>query len=454
MEISDIHRPTTSSITIPFQQAKSAKISRVPSSRSRISIKSSISQRTLKGKTTSLASVLTPKFKPQSLLTVPDQFSDEKSLDFPKWLMERSDFKSCLTSYSQKSDIVKICSKPFKLREVWEVKELKAYIKSCVLFKDLTDFTCSELCEKLTTVTFSAGDILIRQGEVGDSMFVIVAGRVSVYLGSTLIDRISDKNIVGEKSLESNLPRNATVIADTHLEALQLKKDDYRHIVLRNKHKQIFHIVEFLKTLSFFKDLLNAKLELLAFNMIAAYYKENQQIFLENQPANSLYFVKAGSVKLSMSVTLVNRRKIPNLKKETRVEKKVYEKTLKFCKSGEFFGEEEMIVHGLRLCNAVCVSECEIFILKKENLEEILNEKEISDLLKTNQLIPDRFEAARIVRKSIGEKSNKIKAIYDACEQCQFGIVNGRKSKADGIFRTFQKSESDLCLLESESYFE
>lgn len=433
--------------------AKSQKVSRAPSSRSRISIKSSTSTRNLLSRQSQLSQAHSPKFKTQSALHLPISIHESQS-EFPQWLLERSDFQSCLQGYNKKFDIIKICSKPYKLREVWENKDVKAYIKSCVFFKDLTDFTCSELCEKLSTVKFAAGDILIRQGEMGENMFVIVTGTVSVFVGGTFIDRLSEKNIVGEKALENNMPRNATVIADTDVQGLLLKKDDYRNIVLRNKHKQVFHIVEYLKSLEFFRDLLNAKLELLGFNMIAAHYKDKHEIFVEDQPANNIYFIKSGSIKLSMFVTLTNRTKIPNPKKETRVERKLYEKTLKTIQASDFFGEEETLIHSKRKCKAVCQGDCEIFILKKETLQEVLNEKELKELLQVHKPLPDRFEAKKQVRRSICEKSSKFKAIYDACDYCQFGIANGRKSKADGIFLTFNSVKDGLSLLESESYFE
>ena len=448
MEFTEVLRPSASDFHV-----KSHKVSRVPSCKSRISIKSFTSSQNFKSHQSHKSQVLSPRSKTQSALEVPKPAQQLQS-DFPQWLLERSDFQACLHSYNKKFDIVKICSKPFKIREVWENKDVKAYIKSCVFFKDLTDFTCSELSEKLSTVKFSAGDVLIRQGEMGENMFVIVTGIVSIFIGETLIDRLSEKNTVGEKALENNMPRNATVIADTGVQALLLKKDDYRHIVLRNKHKQVFHIVEFLRTLEFFQDLLNAKLEILGFNMIAAHYKDRHQIFAEDQPANSIYFIKSGSVQLSMLISLTNRTKIPTHKKETRVQKKLYEKTLNLIPSHNFFGELETLTHSKRQCKAVCQGDCEVFILKKETLLEVLNEKELLQLLQVHKSLPGRLEARRQLRHSIYEKSSKSKALHDACGQCQSHITNGHKSKADRIFRTFTSTIDGLCLLQCESYFE
>lgn len=452
MENFDYLRPSSSTFR------KFSTFSRIGIRTNRISLKSSNSSRNTQHVITLPNTLLTPMHAPVVHKKIDSNRHLSPNQDFPEWLLNRNDFKSYILSYNEKPDIGKICSKQFKLREVWENRDLAAYVKSCVFFKDLNDFTCSELCEKLSTVYFSAGDYLIKQGEIGDFMYIIVNGSVGVYMNGLLVDRMVEANVIGEKALESDNPRNATVIAETNVQALLLKKEDYVNIVMRQRHKQRSHIVKFLKSVEFFKDLLGAKLDLIAFNTITAKYKDKQEIFIENQPANSLYIVKEGSVKLTVHVTVTSRRKIPNKKQETRVEKKVYEKTLKVCQTNDFFGEEEMIEYENRKCKAICCGDCELFIVKKENLLEILNDKELKELLKVHSPIPDNRETAMVVRKSIANKSLKVKAILNACN-CENKIggqggFKGRKSKADGLLDGVYNTKDSLLLVEKMSFFE
>ena len=130
----------------------------------------------------------------------------------------------------------------------------------------MSDFSCNDLCSKLSTHKFKPGDKIIKEGEIGENMFIIIKGNVEIYKENIegFIDIVGPENIVGTTSLESDCIRTATVIAKNHVTALQLTKDDYLSIAMRQKHKQRSGIVNLLKNLKFFKDLMGARLDMLA----------------------------------------------------------------------------------------------------------------------------------------------------------------------------------------------
>ena len=113
---------------------------------------------------------------------------------------------------------------------------------------------------------FNKDDILVNEGDIGDKMYIILQGTVGIYnrYSKECIDIVHCNNIIGEMALESNTKRNATVIAHEPLTVLLLKKEDYMNIIMRQKHKQRYIIVKFLKTITFFKDILAAKIEVMA----------------------------------------------------------------------------------------------------------------------------------------------------------------------------------------------
>lgn len=65
--------------------------------------------------------------------------------------------------------------------------------------------------------TFEDGEIVVRQGEIGDSMFVIQDGRVGVYLErdgeEVLLAEPGAGEIIGEMAIFEQKPRSATVRA-------------------------------------------------------------------------------------------------------------------------------------------------------------------------------------------------------------------------------------------------
>ncbi|OMJ89024.1 hypothetical protein SteCoe_8948 [Stentor coeruleus] len=400
------------------------------------------------------------KFSNYSKFESPSLISASSNEVFPKWLLERTDFQTCLTSSTDESDIGLICQKPFKLRSSIENRELLHWSSTCTFFKTLSDFTRAEVCEKLSTTFFKPKEILVREGDIGDKMFIILTGSVGIYNSQGFIDSVGCNNIIGEMALESNSRRNATVIAHEHVTTLLLRKEDYVNIVMRQRHKQRYIIVKFIKQVEFFKDLLAAKLEVIAWNMIIVFYKDKQVIYSEGQLANSMYFVKEGIVNLDINVTVTKKSQIPNKKKEILVDKDTYAKVVKVCKPGDFFGEEEVVEKCERKTRAIAIGSTELYIFKKEFLFEILTDKEIKEMLKVHRRIPAINELRKDVRKTVSDKKLKLNAVLDAANVVP--LPNGRKEldiamekKANIVKTLFEvhKREMSEILLKRESYF-
>lgn len=80
-------------------------------------------------------------------------------------------------------------------------------------------------------LTFENGAILFREGDRGDSAYLILAGKVDISVGSpngdVLVASVGANNIVGEMSLLCEIPRSATVTAAEPLDTLRIKKDQF-----------------------------------------------------------------------------------------------------------------------------------------------------------------------------------------------------------------------------------
>src|SRR6185295_17692463 len=84
-------------------------------------------------------------------------------------------------------------------------------------------------------VSLRAGEILMKQGDPGDSAFVVVKGEFEVQKqsGQSLI-RIDVRNpgdVVGEMALLSRAPRNATIIAKTDSEVLRIPQEAFEKLL-------------------------------------------------------------------------------------------------------------------------------------------------------------------------------------------------------------------------------
>jgi len=83
--------------------------------------------------------------------------------------------------------------------------------------------------EKMAARRFAAGTAVVREGESGDSLYLITDGRVEVETRDeagerVLLGTLGPGDFFGEVSLLTSLPRTATVTAVTDLETLELSR--------------------------------------------------------------------------------------------------------------------------------------------------------------------------------------------------------------------------------------
>ena len=80
-------------------------------------------------------------------------------------------------------------------------------------------------------VDVPAGKVLIRQGEHGDDMMVIVSGEASVDRDGARINQLGPGEFFGEIALVAGGPRTATVTAQTPTRLLVLNRRDFHALM-------------------------------------------------------------------------------------------------------------------------------------------------------------------------------------------------------------------------------
>ncbi|UCH50772.1 MAG: SLC26A/SulP transporter family protein [Chloroflexota bacterium] len=81
-------------------------------------------------------------------------------------------------------------------------------------------------------VSFRRGDIIFREGDVGDGIYFILSGYVSVFTGSRdyRLATFADGVFFGEMSILEDKPRSATVRAETDTKLLFMSKEDFQQL--------------------------------------------------------------------------------------------------------------------------------------------------------------------------------------------------------------------------------
>ena len=92
------------------------------------------------------------------------------------------------------------------------------------------------LREHLEWVEIRGGDTLMKQGDPGDAMYLLVSGRLRTYIASDdgparMVREVSRGQIVGEMSLYTDEPRSATLVAIRDSVLVRLSKAEFKRLL-------------------------------------------------------------------------------------------------------------------------------------------------------------------------------------------------------------------------------
>ena len=87
------------------------------------------------------------------------------------------------------------------------------YLKKSELFRNTSDNKLIKICHLMTKEKFNEGDIILKEGEIGDKFYIIKKGKVKVYNSNKYVRDLEIGNCFGETSLLINKPRTATIKA-------------------------------------------------------------------------------------------------------------------------------------------------------------------------------------------------------------------------------------------------
>jgi MFS family permease len=88
-----------------------------------------------------------------------------------------------------------------------------ALIRGVGMFAPLRVMTLERLAAELEPVHVPAGEVVIREGEAGDTFYLVGAGRCEVAVGGRVVNVMIEGDGFGEIALLNDVPRTATVTA-------------------------------------------------------------------------------------------------------------------------------------------------------------------------------------------------------------------------------------------------
>ncbi len=228
-------------------------------------------------------------------------------------------------------------------------------LKKVDLFDGVDTDTLDRLLAAGRRARSAVGEFIVRQGEFGDSFFVLLAGQASVQVAGDdgklrEVARLGPGQYFGELALLGRGERKASVQSRTETELLELRRVHFDQAL--RKHKQVKTRLErlyvqgaldaFIKSSRYFKELPEpAKQQLVTASNLETHSKD-EFISRQGDAAQKLYIVRTGFVRIS--------RALPDGGAEI----------LAYLGPEDFFGDEEVTIGAEYGASAVAVEPVEV----------------------------------------------------------------------------------------------
>jgi CRP-like cAMP-binding protein len=105
------------------------------------------------------------------------------------------------------------------------------FLKSVDLFSQIPAENLAQIVKIAREVYFDQDQYIIKQGEIGNCLFLIIEGEVKVLTDNDEIARLGKKECVGEMSILDSEPRSASVIAVTDVVLLKINQEDFYEMI-------------------------------------------------------------------------------------------------------------------------------------------------------------------------------------------------------------------------------
>ena len=113
-------------------------------------------------------------------------------------------------------------------------KQLMTVLGAVPLFEDLSQKQLKKVADLAEVARFMAGATLVKQGEIGDSFYVVLTGQAKVVANKRTMNHLLPGDHFGEISLLDGGPRSASVTAETEMTLVIITQKDFLALLAKD----------------------------------------------------------------------------------------------------------------------------------------------------------------------------------------------------------------------------
>ena len=178
-----------------------------------------------------------------------------------------------------------------------------AALRAVTVWSTLPTPRLLEVARAMRSRDVPRGFEVVRQGEAGDSFFVIASGAFEVVVDGQPQVRLERGEYFGERALLQRLPRAATVLAIEPSRVLVLDRTDFDALLAGDLavHGQLQAALVFrdeVADMALFRDLSSAELDLLLARLVPLEVATGETIIRQDEPGERFYMIRSGGVEV------------------------------------------------------------------------------------------------------------------------------------------------------------
>jgi len=141
---------------------------------------------------------------------------------------EKDDWLTNVAFYCNKTEAKKRFPEEFERRKYMiPVLEKIYFLKGVPLFSELSGETLRLVSDMVKEVSFEKGATIFKENDPGDSLYLILSGKVKVEKSGKEVTVLKERSCFGEIALLDYAPRTATIKTIEDCDLLRLNKEDF-----------------------------------------------------------------------------------------------------------------------------------------------------------------------------------------------------------------------------------
>lgn len=249
--------------------------------------------------------------KHKLLTTVPQLLAEHPNATL--FLAKRADFQAYYSEWNSENGVPPLCLVEGALRlpgvdrKPADLQIIYKWLKQKKILVHVANARLLSVSRQIHLFDCPTGTKVVTQGDPGDAFYIVLSGQLEIDINGVVVSTIGAGTSFGEKALENNAPRAATVIAKAPCKLMVLMASEYQSLAATAQNKQKQELVEFLYLRCYaMRHISRAKIFYLTKNVVKQYPKKGQVIIRQGDAASAVYVVMTGTVNISRRVVPPN----------------------------------------------------------------------------------------------------------------------------------------------------